>query len=44
MDNRKIVSNLGIYVYGVAAIALGITGLVWGDFATNWQHHPCRKW
>lgn len=37
MDNRRIASNLGIYVYGAAAIALGVTGLVWGDFATGWQ-------
>ncbi|HEX4020406.1 MAG TPA: hypothetical protein VHX63_04615 [Acidobacteriaceae bacterium] len=37
MVNRRIVSNLGIYAYGAGAIALGVVGLVWGDFATNWQ-------
>ncbi len=29
--------RLGTYVYGAAAIALGVIGIVWGDFATNWQ-------
>jgi len=37
MGNRSIAANLGIYVYGGAAIALGLIGLAWGDFATNWQ-------
>jgi len=37
MSNRSIASNLGIYVYGGAAVALGLIGLAWGDFATNWQ-------
>lgn len=37
MMNRRPLPNLGIYVYGSAAIALGISGFVWGDFATNWQ-------
>src|SRR5260370_12425621 len=37
MVKRRILSNLGIYVYGAGAIALGVIGLVWGDFATNWQ-------
>jgi uncharacterized membrane protein YphA (DoxX/SURF4 family) len=32
--------NLGIHVFGFAAIALGIIGLVWGDFATVWQPVP----
>jgi hypothetical protein len=31
-------SNLGLYVYGGAAIFLGILGLVSGDFATSWQN------
>jgi uncharacterized membrane protein YphA (DoxX/SURF4 family) len=35
--DRSALSNLGIYVYGTAAIALGVSGLVWTDFATNWQ-------
>lgn len=37
MSNRSIASSLGIYVYGGAAVALGLIGLAWGDFATNWQ-------
>ena len=42
----SITSNLGRYVYGVAAIFLGLLGLVSGDFATSWQnvgpHVPLR--
>lgn len=38
MQSRGIASNLGIYVYGGAAIFLGLIGLVSGDFATGWQH------
>ena len=34
----SITSNLGRYVYGVAAIFLGLLGLVSGDFATTWQN------
>jgi hypothetical protein len=37
MAIKRAPSNIGIYVYGAAAIALGIFGIVWGDFATNWQ-------
>ena len=37
MVSRRVLSNLGIYAYGLGAIALGVTGLVWGDFATTWQ-------
>lgn len=33
-------SNLGSHVYGLAAVALGLVGLVWGDFATVWQPVP----
>jgi uncharacterized membrane protein YphA (DoxX/SURF4 family) len=35
--DRRALSNLGIYVYAAGAIALGVSGLVWTDFATNWQ-------
>lgn len=35
--NRRGLSNLGSRVYGLGAIALGLVGLVWGDFATIWQ-------
>ena len=37
MENRKGAMSAGINVYGAAAIVLGLIGLVWGDFATNWQ-------
>jgi uncharacterized membrane protein YphA (DoxX/SURF4 family) len=37
MINRRALSNLGMYVYAAGAIALGVIGLVWSDFATNWQ-------
>jgi len=36
MLNRPALSNLGIRAYGLAAIAQGLVGLVWGDFATEW--------
>jgi uncharacterized membrane protein YphA (DoxX/SURF4 family) len=35
---RGIASNLGLYVYGGAAIFLGLLGLVSGDFAAGWQN------
>jgi uncharacterized membrane protein YphA (DoxX/SURF4 family) len=35
---RSITSKLGLYVYGSAAIFLGLLGLVFGDFATTWQN------
>lgn len=35
--NRDVMPKLGSHVYGLGAVALGIVGLVWGDFATNWQ-------
>lgn len=28
----------GIYVFGIGGIVLGLIGLVWGDFSTDWQH------
>ncbi|HLY42769.1 MAG TPA: hypothetical protein VKR52_16255 [Terracidiphilus sp.] len=37
MTNRSLASNLGLYVYALGAIALGLIGLAWGDFATMWQ-------
>jgi uncharacterized membrane protein YphA (DoxX/SURF4 family) len=37
MLSRKVPSNLGRRVYGLGAVALGLVGLVWGDFATVWQ-------
>ena len=37
MQNSRLSSNLGIYVYGGAAIFLGLLGLVSGDFAVGWQ-------
>jgi uncharacterized membrane protein len=33
-------SRLGTKVYGFAALALGLIGLVWGDFAAVWQPVP----
>jgi uncharacterized membrane protein YphA (DoxX/SURF4 family) len=35
---RNVSANLGLYVYGGAAIFLGVLGLVSGDFATGWQN------
>lgn len=37
MVDRSLTSNLGRYVYGGAAILLGLIGFVWKDFATTWQ-------
>ena len=37
MLNRAATSNCGTHVYGVAALAFGIIGLIWGDFASVWQ-------
>lgn len=37
MLSRRAFSNLGARVYGLGAIALGLVGLAWGDFATVWQ-------
>ncbi len=33
--------NVSVRIYGIGAVALGITGLVWGDFAVVWQ--PARN-
>ncbi|MGH9586859.1 MAG: DoxX family membrane protein [Acidobacteriaceae bacterium] len=40
MSSHRPFSYLGSHVYGIAAIALGLTGLVWGDFASVWQPVP----
>jgi hypothetical protein len=37
MPDRRIVLSLGTRVYGAAAIAFGLIGLFWGDFASVWQ-------
>ena len=33
---------LGIRVYGLGAIALGLVGIIWGNFALQWQ--PVAPW
>lgn len=40
MPYSRVLSNLGIHVYGFAAVAIGIIGLVWRDFSTVWQPVP----
>jgi uncharacterized membrane protein YphA (DoxX/SURF4 family) len=40
ISTRRVLSNAGIHVYGLGAIALGLVGLVWGDFAAVWQPVP----
>lgn len=40
MTSRTALSNLGVYVYAGAAVSLGVIGLVWSDFAMNWQRVP----
>jgi uncharacterized membrane protein YphA (DoxX/SURF4 family) len=37
MLSSTVLSNLGQRVYGLGAVALGLVGLAWGDFATVWQ-------
>ena len=37
MTNRSSSSHLGTCVFGGAAIALGVIGFAFRDFATNWQ-------
>ena len=40
MLRQKFLSKLGSHVFGLAAVALGLVGLVWGDFANVWQPVP----
>jgi uncharacterized membrane protein YphA (DoxX/SURF4 family) len=37
MSNRTFTTNLGIQAYAAGAIALGLIGIVWADFASSWQ-------
>lgn len=37
MISRDSQSQFGLWSFGVAAVLLGVVGLAWGDFATNWQ-------
>ena len=37
MSDRTVFSNLGMYVYAVAAVAAGIINLIWHDFAIRSQ-------
>jgi len=32
--------RIGFHVYGLAAVALGLVGIAWGDFALVWQPVP----
>lgn len=40
MFKRGLLENLGVPVYGLGAITLGVVGLVSGDFAGVWQPVP----
>jgi uncharacterized membrane protein len=40
MANPKSSSNIALCAYGLAGITLGLVGLVWGDFSTDWQRVP----
>jgi hypothetical protein len=42
LGGERAVNDVGRYVYGAAAIALGLVGLAWGDFATVW--HPVQDY
>jgi uncharacterized membrane protein len=37
VDRQRLGSNFGIYLYAGTAVYLGLVGLAFGDFATNWQ-------
>jgi uncharacterized membrane protein YphA (DoxX/SURF4 family) len=32
--------HIGVRIYGLGAVALGLVGLVWGDYAVVWQPEP----
>ena len=36
-EPRKTPLTLGLYFFAAAAVFLGVLGLVWSDFAVNWQ-------
>lgn len=38
--NGIFAPRVSVRIYGLAAVALGIVGLVWGDFAALWQPEP----
>lgn len=40
MTTLKLPSHIGLRSFGLAAVALGVVGLAWGDFAANWQRVP----
>lgn len=42
MLNRKVLSNLGIDLYGMATVAAGIMDLIWGGFDA--AHQPIQAW
>lgn len=37
VSDRRIAPRVGLIAYAVGAIVLGLVGLAWRDFATNWQ-------
>jgi uncharacterized membrane protein YphA (DoxX/SURF4 family) len=41
VNTRMRTSDVGRHVFGAAAIIFGVAGLIWGDFASNWQ--PVRS-
>ena len=40
MFNRRALSYLGIYVYGLASAAAGVMDFIWGDFDAD--HQPIQ--
>jgi uncharacterized membrane protein len=39
-SNHLFERRIGFHLYGLAAAALGLVGIVWGDFALVWQPVP----